>query len=105
MEEVLESSKNMGAFPQTLARLLLWIKKQVLSEDDFNVIVSLVDHYEERCDRWAEIVKEDEDAILEPTLNTAYQVLQITNSKLGLGQVHKLLLKVSCLRLGSKIRS
>lgn len=84
----------MGAFPHTLARLLLWIKKQILAEEDFNAIVSLVNHYEERSDRWLEVLKQDDDAILEPTLQTAYQIKQITNSKLGLGQVQKLLLIV-----------
>lgn len=95
MKEIHDNSKCLGAFPQALARLLLWIKKQVLSEDDFHAIVALVDHYDERSDRWLEVLKEDEEATLEPTLNTAYQLLQTTNSKLGLGQVQKLLLIVS----------
>ncbi|CAN8102477.1 unnamed protein product [Discula destructiva] len=92
IQEVGENNKNMGAVPQALARLLLWIKKQVLSEDDFNTIVSMEHHYDERCDRWLEVLEENEDAVLEPTLQTAYQVKQTTDCKLGLGQVQKLFL-------------
>lgn len=85
----------MGALPQALARLLLWVKKQIMSEDDFNAIVALEHHYYKRSDRWLEEFENNEDAVLEPTLQTAYQVKQTVNSKLGLGQVQKLLCIVS----------
>lgn len=94
MKQVAANKNMMGALPQALARLLLWIKKQTLSEDDFKALVSLEHHYDTRSDRWLEILAKDEDAVMEPTLHTAYQVKQIIDSKLGLAQVQKLLLIV-----------
>lgn len=80
----------MGAVPHALARLLLWVKKQTLSKEDFATIVALEHHCDERTDRWVDRFENDETAVLEPTLAMAYQVKQIVSSKLGLGQVQKL---------------
>lgn len=85
----------MGAVPHALARLLLWVKKQTISEDNFNAVIALEHHCDERSDRWMNSFENDEDAVLEPTLAMAYQVKQIVNSKLGLGQVQKLVCIVS----------
>ncbi|KAJ4387121.1 hypothetical protein N0V93_007709 [Gnomoniopsis smithogilvyi] len=90
VKELLENKKIMGAVPHALARLLLWVKKQTMSEDDFAAIVALEHHCDERADRWMDRFENDEDAVLEPTLAMAYQVKQSVNSKLGLGQVQKL---------------
>lgn len=85
----------MGAVPHALARLLLWVKKQTMSEDDFNAIAALEHHFDERAERWQNHAEKDEDAIIEPTLAVAYQVMQTVDSKLGLGQVQKLACIVS----------
>lgn len=91
MKEILEHKQTMGAMPHALTRLLLWVKKQVMSEDNFNAIVALEHHYAKRNDRWLDEFENNEDAVLEPTLEMAYKVKHIVNSKLGLSQVQKLL--------------
>lgn len=88
----------MGAVPHALARLLLWVKKQTISEDDFHAIAALEHHFNKRAERWLEKSEKDEDAVLEPTLAMAYRVMQTVDSKLALGQVQKLACIVSLSR-------
>lgn len=92
---LLDNQKIMGAVPHALARLLLWVKKQTISEDDFNAIAALEHHFNEREERWLKESQNDDAAVLEPTLAMAYQVMQTVDSKLGLGQVKKLACIVS----------
>lgn len=95
MKALLDNQKIMGAVPHALARLLLWVKEKIIFEDDFYAIAALEHHFDERAERWLEKTKNDEDAVLEPTMAMAYQVMQTVDSKLGLGQVQKLACIVS----------
>lgn len=73
----------MGALPQALCRLILWIEKGAISNSDFDAIVSLETHYDARNDQWQAANGDGGDAPLEPIFVVAHNVRQAVKSNIG----------------------
>lgn len=73
----------MGALPQALCRLILWIERGVISKSDFDAIVNLETHFDERTDQWQAKYGDGDDAPLEPVFVVAHNVRHAVNSNIG----------------------
>lgn len=80
----------MGSLPHALSRLLLWIKKQVISKEDLEVVINLETHYEKHNERWRVNHGDSEDSIMDDTLAIAHCVNQAVRATVDLTTTRKL---------------
>lgn len=82
IHNVKKHNKNMGTMPQALCRLILWIDNGAMSKKDFEAIVNLETHYDERNDQWQDKYGDGDDAPLEETFLVAHNVTQAAKSNI-----------------------
>lgn len=71
---VLQDNPTLGSLDQALCRLLFWIKKGVISEDDMRVVVALETEFEAHMER----MRQESDDI--PEVDQSLQVAQNLHS-------------------------
>lgn len=72
----------MGALPQTLLRLVLWIDKAVISENNMRVVANLETHSEDRTEQWEELYSDEDESPLEDTFLLAHNIKAAARSNM-----------------------
>lgn len=76
---VLQDNPTLGSLDQALCRLLFWIKKKVISEDEMRVIAALETEFEAHMER----MRQESDDI--PDIDRSLQVAQNLHSAINPG--------------------
>lgn len=76
---VLRENPTLGSLDQALCRLLFWIKKKVISEDDMRVVVALETEFEAHMER----MRQESDDV--PEIDQSLQVAQNLHSAIDPG--------------------
>lgn len=90
---MLRENPALGSLDQALCRLLFWIKKKIISEDDMRVVTALETEFDARMER----LRNDSDGEpeIDQTLETAQNVHSAIKPGISLGMCRQLYCMVS----------
>lgn len=90
---MLQDNPTLGSLEQALCRLLFWIKKKIISEDDIRVVAALETEFEARMERLRD--ESDGDPEIDQTLEVAQNVHSAIKPGISLGMCRQLYCMVS----------
>lgn len=90
---MLQDNPILGSLDQALCRLLFWIKKKVISEDDLRVVMALETEFEARMERMRN--ESDGTPEIDQTLEVAQNAHSAINPGISLATCRQLYCAVS----------